>query len=85
MTDDTEYVCKDCGSDLRKLIGAGGGIIFKGTGFYTTDYGNKMRAAQIEASTPRKERHSEVWKTMEHWEKKVVAHENKKSEAKKDN
>ena len=23
---------------LRKLIGKGGGIIFKGSGFYTTDY-----------------------------------------------
>jgi len=31
--------CPSCGrSSLRRLLGAGAGIIFKGTGFYQTDY-----------------------------------------------
>ncbi len=27
-----------CGGPLRRLIGAGAGLIFKGSGFYITDY-----------------------------------------------
>jgi len=37
-------VCPRCGGRLKRLIGAGSGIIFKGKGFYQTDYkmnGNK--------------------------------------------
>lgn len=28
----------DCGGSVRRLIGTGAGIIFKGSGFYATDY-----------------------------------------------
>ncbi|MHC4115763.1 MAG: FmdB family zinc ribbon protein [Planctomycetota bacterium] len=31
--------CRECGkSSLKRLIGAGAGVIFKGSGFYQTDY-----------------------------------------------
>ena len=31
--------CPRCGEDaLQRLIGAGGGILFRGSGFYQTDY-----------------------------------------------
>ena len=30
--------CPECGGDARRLIGAGAGVIFKGSGFYATDY-----------------------------------------------
>jgi putative FmdB family regulatory protein len=30
--------CPKCGGNVKRLIGGGGGIIFKGTGFYKTDY-----------------------------------------------
>lgn len=30
--------CPDCGGEVKRLIGAGAGLIFKGSGFYTTDY-----------------------------------------------
>ncbi len=30
--------CPKCGGHVRRLIGGGMGIIFKGSGFYTTDY-----------------------------------------------
>ena len=31
--------CPECGGDVRRLIGAGAAIIFKGSGFHATDYG----------------------------------------------
>ncbi|MBN1405927.1 MAG: zinc ribbon domain-containing protein [Candidatus Omnitrophica bacterium] len=34
--------CPACSSPVRKLISAGGGILFKGSGFYTTDYRSKQ-------------------------------------------
>ena len=41
--------CPTCGrEDLKRLIGAGAGIIFKGSGFYETDY--KKASEQPEKS-----------------------------------
>ncbi len=33
--------CAQCGGPCVRLLGAGAGIIFKGSGFYETDYKNK--------------------------------------------
>ncbi len=30
--------CPECAGKLKRLIGAGAGLIFKGSGFYITDY-----------------------------------------------
>jgi putative FmdB family regulatory protein len=30
--------CPKCGGRVRRLISAGAGLLFKGSGFYTTDY-----------------------------------------------
>lgn len=30
--------CPKCGGKVKRLIGGGSGIIFKGSGFYATDY-----------------------------------------------
>ena len=39
MTARSVRVCPRCGkSKARRLIGAGAGVIFKGSGFYQTDY-----------------------------------------------
>lgn len=40
MTDPLLTRCPQCGATegLRRLIGAGAGIIFRGSGFYETDY-----------------------------------------------
>lgn len=32
--------CPTCGKKVRRLIGKGSGIIFRGSGFYATDYGS---------------------------------------------
>jgi putative FmdB family regulatory protein len=42
MSDAHLKKCPKCGkSKLQRLIGAGAGIIFKGSGFYETDYKRK--------------------------------------------
>lgn len=51
MKDDKLTKCPECGKDtLRRLIGTGSGLIFKGSGFYLTDYKNKP--ADKSASSP---------------------------------
>lgn len=41
MTEPALNKCPKCNNKLRRLIGSGAGIIFKGTGFYATDYRKK--------------------------------------------
>jgi putative FmdB family regulatory protein len=38
MTDPPRKRCPKCGKKVERKIGAGAGIIFKGSGFYATDY-----------------------------------------------
>jgi putative FmdB family regulatory protein len=38
MKDEPLSSCPKCRGRIRRLIGGGIGIIFKGSGFYTTDY-----------------------------------------------
>jgi putative FmdB family regulatory protein len=37
MSDEPLAICPECGGELRRLIGGGSGVIFKGSGFYVTD------------------------------------------------
>lgn len=49
--------CPDCGGmGLKRLIGSGAGIIFKGSGFYETDYRSESykKAANSDKGTPEK-------------------------------
>ena len=41
MSDEPLKKCPKCNGVLKRLIGAGAGPIFKGSGFYQTDYKNK--------------------------------------------
>ena len=41
MTDEPLKRCPKCHRKVNRLIGAGAGIIFKGPGFYATDYAKK--------------------------------------------
>jgi len=50
--------CPNCGRlKLQRLIGAGAGIIFKGSGFYQTDYRSESykKAAESEKKTTSKD------------------------------
>ena len=41
MTETKIQKCPKCGGKTHRLIGGGSGVIFKGTGFYDTDYKKK--------------------------------------------
>jgi putative FmdB family regulatory protein len=38
MSDAPVKVCPECGGEAERRISAGAGFIFKGSGFYSTDY-----------------------------------------------
>ena len=40
MSDRPVRACPKCKGKVTRLIGAGSGVIFKGSGFYQTDYKN---------------------------------------------
>lgn len=46
--------CPKCGNRVRRLIGGGAGIIFKGSGFYTTDYKKSSTSAGNGSSADQK-------------------------------
>lgn len=52
---DPQTVCPACGKpSLRRKIGAGAAILFKGSGFYQTDYRSESykKAAKADAPAP---------------------------------
>ena len=38
MSDEPRAACPECGKSAERLMSAGAGLIFKGDGFYITDY-----------------------------------------------
>ncbi len=44
MSDELLKKCPKCGKKVQRLIGGGSGIIFKGSGFYDTDYKKKTKS-----------------------------------------
>jgi putative FmdB family regulatory protein len=42
--------CPQCSGKVRKCIGSGAGLIFKGNGFYITDYKNKKTSSGSDAA-----------------------------------
>jgi putative FmdB family regulatory protein len=44
MSDEPLKVCPNCGSELVRLLSGGGGVIYKGEGFYVNDYKKKELA-----------------------------------------
>ena len=54
MSAKTLRKCPECGKNkLRRLIGTGGGVIFKGSGFYETDYRSDSYRKSAEADKPK--------------------------------
>ena len=56
MSERPRVRCPVCGGKAKKLIGTGAGIIFKGEGFYATDYRSKEyeQAAKKESESGKK-------------------------------
>ncbi len=58
MSDDPVAPCPECGKDAERLLSGGGGFLFKGEGFYITDYRSdsyrKAQKAEREAANGKK-------------------------------
>lgn len=59
-------ICPSCKGELERVITGGSGLIFKGSGFYITDYAKKNSSgetpktpAKKEAESPKKEKKSD--------------------------
>lgn len=68
ITAKTLRKCPACGQPkLKRLIGTGAGVIFKGSGFYETDYRSesykKGESAEKEATTKSDSKNSDAKKT----------------------
>ncbi|HEY6951461.1 MAG TPA: zinc ribbon domain-containing protein [Bacteroidota bacterium] len=56
MTADPLVVCPNCGKHaLKRVMGTGGGLIFKGSGFYQTDYKKNGSSPSGSTSTKKPE------------------------------
>lgn len=55
MTDPALTKCPDCGGPVKRLLSGGAGVIFKGTGFYGTDYGRKTHGPSCQSSCCRRD------------------------------
>ncbi len=56
MTDKVLRKCPQCGEPkLKRLIGSGGAVIFKGSGFYQTDYRSASYKKAAEADKKKKD------------------------------
>jgi putative FmdB family regulatory protein len=55
--------CPKCGGRVERLIGTGAGVLFKGSGFYETDYRSSgyrkdAKADKSSSGTPKKDKKS---------------------------
>ncbi|MBN1344679.1 MAG: zinc ribbon domain-containing protein [Phycisphaerae bacterium] len=78
--------CPECGkSKLQRLIGSGAGIIFRGSGFYETDYRSaeykKAAKAEKESSSGTDSKKSEGGKSEKKTETKKQASKDDKAVA----
>ena len=46
-------ICPKCNGNVKRKISGGTGLIFKGSGFYITDYKNKKSTANKPAEKPK--------------------------------
>lgn len=75
MSEDHIKKCPECEGIVRRLVGGGSGLIFKGSGFYLTDYGKgKNQKKKADGQNGKEKKTTKTDKTKE---KKT---ENKKSE-----
>ncbi len=68
MTDPPISSCPKCNGKVKKLISAGSGLLFKGSGFHITDYRSesykkaadkeKQPAAKVDSSSSKKDKKS---------------------------
>ncbi len=78
--------CPKCGKKkLKRLIGTGAGIIFKGSGFYQTDYRSESYKKAAESENKTSDDKKKETKTDEKKSKTKTKKESKTKTGKKDN
>ena len=85
MSANPRVKCTECGAGCKRLLGTGAGIIFKGSGFYETDYKraeakDKPKSASDKPSEAKSETKSEA-KTETKSETKSESKSTTKSES----
>lgn len=66
MSDDRLTTCPTTGQPVKRMISGGGGVVYKGTGFYVTDYkdgGRDKENGTSESKQPETSKKSDTPKT----------------------
>ncbi|UCE03662.1 MAG: zinc ribbon domain-containing protein [Candidatus Latescibacterota bacterium] len=63
MKEDAISECVECGAKARRLIGPGAGFLFRGDGFYITDYRSKEYKQKAKDDGGKVEKKSDVSKS----------------------
>ena len=71
ITSDPLDTCPVCSGTPRRLIGAGGGLLFKGSGFYITDYRSKSSQEKAKAESSKSDTKKSDTKKSETKSKKL--------------
>ncbi len=84
MSDIAKSNCEKCDGNIKRVITGGTGLIFKGSGFYLTDYKNdsKSKVDKNESETPGKSESKKEGKSeskSSNSEKKSTVKKEKKS------
>ena len=73
--------CENCGGEVKRLITGRTGLIFKGSGFYLTDYKNVQKSTEDNSNTNQKK--NENPKPVEKEKNKATADDSIKKKEKK--
>ena len=55
LSDPPLEVCSSCGGKVHKMVSSPAGLVFKGSGWYVTDYAKKNEKSGDSPSTPKGE------------------------------
>lgn len=80
ITADSLEVCPTTGQKVKRIISGGAGLVFKGSGFYLTDYGKSGKSGGSASSAPATEKESST--TSSESTKGDTASSSSKSESK---
>jgi putative FmdB family regulatory protein len=79
MSDPPRKRCPKCGKKVERLIGAGAGLLFKGSGFHITDYRSSEYQAKAKAEASGARESASAPKETPKESPKEAAKENPKS------
>jgi len=54
MKDDSARTCPECGAEAKRVPGGGAGLLYRGSGFYITDYRSSSYKEGAKSETPAK-------------------------------